>query len=86
MIVVKVELLSAVTGDTTLLNSVVIDNQGGTVKRRNYRCRSYRKRLDPELAIIGRKPPLREGQVLDHPSDQVSVLTLLRKSLEAMGY
>jgi hypothetical protein len=86
VIVVKVELLSAVTGDTTLLNSVVIDNQGGTVKRRNYRCRSYRKHLQPVQAVTERRKALREGQVLDHPSEQVSVLTLLRKSLEAMGY
>lgn len=86
MIVVRVDLYSAVTGDRTLLNSVVIDNQGGTRVRRGYRVRSFKKNLEPRDALLGERKPTREAMVKGHPSEAVSVLTLLRKALEEMGY
>lgn len=85
MIVVNVDLLSAVTGETTSLNRVVIANVSGGGRRRDYLVRSFRKGYDPvQHGLSGGVN--RTGKVLGHPADSVSVLTLLRKSLEEMGY
>lgn len=43
MLVVRVELHSAITNKVTDLGTMVIDNVGGTSSRGNYRTRTYRK-------------------------------------------
>jgi hypothetical protein len=86
MIVVKVELVSGITGETTLLNSVVLDNVGGTNARGHYRVRSYPKGRDPIKAVLHQHSFVRSGAVTDHPRLAESVLCLVRKGLEAMGY
>jgi hypothetical protein len=86
MIVVKVELVSAINGETTLLNSVVLDNIGGTNARGHYRVRSFRKGVDPVEAVYRANRSVREGKVREHPRLAESVLCLVRKGLEAMGY
>lgn len=85
MIVVNVDLLSAVTGETTSLNRVVIANVGVCGARRDYKVLSFRKGTDPVVTGLHRGVN-RSAHVLNHPSEQVSVLTLLRKALEEMGY
>ncbi len=84
MIVVNVDLVSAVTGETTSLNRLVIVNKSGGGKKRDYLVRSFRKGYDLRHGLS--QGVNRTGEVLGHPSDRVSVLTLLRKSLEEMGY
>lgn len=79
MIRVTVELESAISRDRDQrLAEVVIYNRGtGTHERGDYCVLSYRK---------GTKTVQREGTVENHPRLSQPVLTLLRKSLEAMGY
>ena len=86
VIVIRVELASAISGETTLLNSLVIDNQSGDGAKRDYRVRSYRKNLDPVEAILKGSKPTREGFVRNHSSDAESVLNLVSKALIVMGY
>lgn len=86
MIVVRVELHSAIDGRVETLGTTIIDNVGGTKARGNYRTRAWPKgALDPRRLLTSRKPH-REGAVNDHKRLAEPVWTLVRKSLEAMGY
>lgn len=95
MLVVRVELHGAITGEVTNLGTAVIDNIGGTKQRGNYRARSYRKGAWDRFAKWGKRQgwafiresePLRAGSVHDHPRLSAPVWSLVRKSLESMGY
>lgn len=86
MIVVSIDLHSAITGDITLLNQVVIDNIGGTQKLGDYRVRSFRRGVDAVASRLAEKGKVREGRVLRHRRLDEPVLTLLRKALQEMGY
>ena len=86
MIVVRVELHSAVTCKVTLLGSMVIDNVGGTVDRGDYRARTFRKGVQPEDALVGGRKPQREGRVNGHPRLHKSVWNLVWKVLREMGF
>lgn len=83
MIVVKVELHSAITGQVTELARMVIDNIGGTRTKGDYRCRAYRKGspLHPLKRNI-----IREGQVDGHRRLAEPVWNLVAKALGKMGY
>jgi len=83
MIVVRVELHSAITGETTELSRVVIDNIGGTKTKGNYQCRSYRK--GSPLHPLG-KNVTRKAEVIGHPRLADPVLTLVKKALDALRY
>lgn len=83
MIVIRVELWSARDGSRTELARMVLDNIGGTAKRRNYRARVFRGR---STADLNKGTVQREGQVLDHPSESVHVWHLVAKALSIMGY
>lgn len=72
MIVVKIELHSAITGKVTELGQVHIINDGtGTAKRGNYRVRKIGKR--------GRL--LTEGRVENHARLSSPIFKLLKKAL-----
>jgi hypothetical protein len=90
MIVVKVEIWSAVTGQKTELARVVIDNIGGTTHLGNYRARSLKGRdeeaLDKAMLRIQSTGTQREGKVIGHPRLREHVWNLVAKSLSAMGY
>lgn len=90
VIVVKVELWSAVDGERHELARMVIDNTGGTVNLGNYRCRTLRGRstdaLNKALAKISTTGTQREGQVVGHPRLREHVWNLVAKGLEALGY
>lgn len=96
MIVVRVELHSAVGNDVTDLGTVVIDNQGGTNTRGDYRARAYRKGAfkrfvgywtpSPAWALTRKAKPTRTGEVTNHPRKAEPIWSLVRKSLETMGY
>jgi len=81
MIVVDVKLDQYGLGEKiTPLARVLIHNDGtGTDLRGNYYTCAFRKGM-----LSGK--PQRIGRVKNHPRKSAHVLTLLRKSLEAMGY
>jgi hypothetical protein len=87
MIIVRVELYSAVTGEVTELARMGIHNIGGSVEKRNYGVMTWRGRskraLDRAMtsALVTRK-----GEVKDHPSEAVHIWYLVAKALRACGY
>lgn len=83
MIVVKVELHSAITGKVTELSRFVIDNIGGTASHGDYRCRAYRK--GSSLRPLN-KNVIRRGEVIGHRRLAEPVLNLVAKALAAMNY
>ena len=90
MIVVRVELWSAVNGQKTELARMVIDNIGGTVQRGDYRTRTLRGRseeaLDRALMSMDTTGTQREGKVLGHARLREHVWNLVGKALSGMGY
>lgn len=87
MIVVKIELHSAVTHEISNIGTLVIDNIGGTRSRGNYRCRIYRSnQIDIYQRMIKGEKPIRESVVTDHPRLSSPVQELVRKALHSMGY
>lgn len=94
MIVVRVELWSAVTGETTEIARMLIDNIGGTHTRGNYRCRTLKGRsrqaLDRAMVRTGGdgifRTVQREGRVEGHPRLREHVWNLVAKALAATGY
>jgi hypothetical protein len=87
MIVVKVELWSAVTGDVQELARMTIDNIGGTAQLGDYRTRTLRGRSAEDLhrAMIAGTVQ-REGRVLKHHRLREHVWNLVAKALSGMGY
>lgn len=90
MIVVRVELHSAIDGRTEDLGTLVIDNVGGTRTRGDYRCRMYRKgdaeRVGGARRLIPLAKPIREGRVEGHARLAEPVHGLVAKALKEMGY
>lgn len=87
MIIVRVELWSAVTGDVTELARMTIDNVGGTHHLRDYRTRTLRGRSRQALdrALLNNTAQ-REGKVIGHPSLREHVWNLVAKALTGLGY
>lgn len=89
MIVVRVELHSAITGQQTELARMVIDNIGGTVQRGDYRARTLRGRsrdaLDRAMRSLPRQVQ-REGRVVGHARLREHVWNLVSKALIGMNY
>lgn len=83
MIVVRVELWSAITGKKTEIARMHISNIGGTENLGNYECRTFRGRSAQELA---RQTRQRECQVRGHPRLSQHVWNLVAKALTGMGY
>lgn len=90
MLVIRVELWSAITGQKTEIARMVVDNIGGTVQRGNYRCRTYRGRSEEALHRAmtqgGAQNVTREARVTGHARLKEHVWHLVAKSLSAMGY
>ena len=89
MIIVKVELWSAIDGRKQELARMVIDNIGGSETKGDYRTRTLRGRnaraLD--LAMLGMPATVqREGKVIGHARLKEHVWNLFAKSLSGMGY
>lgn len=87
MIIIRVELHSAITGQKTELARMMIDNIGGDLQRGNYRARTYRGRsaetLDKSMAAGN---ATRETSVLGHRRLALHVWHLVSKALTGMGY
>lgn len=92
MIIVRVELWSAVSGEKTELARMVVDNIGGSQHHGDYRCRTLRGRsrvaLDKSLvsALSEQAGVQREGKVQGHARLREHVWNLIAKSLSSMGY
>lgn len=89
MIVVRVELHSAITGEQTELARMVIDNIGGTTQLGDYRVRTMRGRSSKSLdkAMFANPPTAtREGRIYKHPRLREHVWNLVAKALSAMNY
>lgn len=87
MIVVKVELWSAITGQKQELARMLIDNVGGTMQLGDYRARSLRGRDEQALdAAMIKGSFTREGRVDRHPRLREHAWNLVAKALLAMKY
>lgn len=90
MIIIRVELWSAVNGQKSELARMVIDNIGGTNERGDYRTRTLRGRsadaLDRALLNMDGGGTQREGKVIGHPRLREHVWNLVAKALSGMGY
>jgi hypothetical protein len=87
MIIVRVELHSAITGERTEIARAVIDNIGGTEEHGEYRARSLFGRSGQALDASWRcRRFTREGRVHNHPRKRAHVWVLVARALVALGY
>lgn len=89
MIIVKVELWSAIDGSKEELARMVIDNIGGTQTSGDYRARTLIGRSKPALDRALNTIPMkvqRNGQVIGHARLKEHVWNLVSKALSQMGY
>lgn len=85
MLIVTVELHSAITKETTLLERLLIVNDGtGTPARGQYQTFVGHPKQSNLLEIYFH--PLREGMVKNHDRQRLPVWTLVRKALESLVY
>ena len=82
MIIVKVELYSAITKRVTLLGSAIISNRGTSLdgKYADYDIAVGRKLDAKDLQKVYAKP-LRRGHVMGHPRRAHNIWRLVLKSL-----
>jgi len=83
MLVVRVELHSAITGKVTELARMDIANVGGTAQRGDYYVSVMRGRSREALAM---RKAHRNGQVKDYPRLRLHVWNLVFRALESVGY
>ena len=83
MIVVRVELHSAITGQVSELARAHICNMGAAGSLRDYGAFTLRGR---SRAALDRNQVQRRGRVDRHPSEAVHIWHLVAKALAAMGY
>ena len=84
MIVVRVELWSAITGKKTELARMHITNDAsGNLTWRNYIVQTFKGRSKEQLDKLSIQ---RTAGVLNFPSPRVHVWNLVRKSLTQLGY
>jgi hypothetical protein len=90
MIVVRVELWSAISGKTTELARMMIDNDGTheNHRRGNYNGRTYKGRSQDILhkAMLNMGPVSHVGRVENHARLQEHIWVLVTKMLISMGY
>lgn len=83
MIVVKVELHSAITGQVTELARMGICNIGGTRDIGHYSVETYRGR---STAALERRLRQRASEVRDYPRLRLHVWHLVARALSSLGY
>lgn len=83
MIVVRVELHSAITGQVSEIAQMHICNIGGTNTKGDYSCATLRGRSKEAFA---RRTAQRTGFVRGYPRLAIHVWHLVARSLVAMGY
>jgi hypothetical protein len=85
MLIVTVELLSALTGKRGKLGQLHIANVGGTRTRGNYHGKAYRKGVEPPLGMQA-EGVIREGRVKGYGRVAEPVWELVSSMLQDMGY
>lgn len=87
MLVVRVELWSAVTGQKSEIARMQISNVGGSATLGDYHAASYRGRSKGALdkAMLS-DSFVRQGRVEKHPRLASHVWNLVAKALDSMGY
>ncbi len=88
MIVVRIELHSAVTGKVTEIGKMLIANRGGNAHRGDYAARVLRRQeialdLDAEFREWEQEPFTREGTVFDYPRLSYNVWRLVSRALRS---
>jgi hypothetical protein len=83
VIVVRVELHSAITGQVSEIAKMHICNIGGTATKGDYHCETLRGRSKADL---DRRTVQRSGSVRNYPRLAIHVWHLVARSLVAMGY
>lgn len=80
MIVIKIELHSAITRKVTTLGQMIIANTGGTLKRGDYSVHVGNKK---DVGNLGKilKSPLRTGRVENYPRISYNVWRLVVRAL-----
>jgi len=80
MLVLKLELHSAITGEVTEIGRTIIANTGGTREKGNYTCKVARKRNEFSNKDTW-KEPLRTGDVQNYPRLSYNVWRLVIRAL-----
>jgi len=83
MIVVRVELWSARTGERTELARMRISNVGGGGNARNYAGETFRGR---DAATLDQGQITRRGRLDRFPAESLHVWNLVARMLAGMGY
>lgn len=82
MLVVKIELHSAIDGTIKEIGTMLIDNIGGTMERGDYRVRVGKKNHAGNILKVWKKPG-RTAHVLDYPRLSYNVWRLVSRALRA---
>lgn len=87
VIVIRVELWSAITGKQTELARMAIYNESGDGNSRDYSGKTYRGRDKKTLiqSMIN-DTVTKRGEVLRHPAEKQHIWNLVSKMLNNMGY
>lgn len=87
MIIVRVELLSAITGKSTELARMTICNDGtGDARKGNYDGKALRGRERYDYGDFLNAVPIRAGRVEKYARTTQHVWNLVSKMLQSMGY
>lgn len=89
MLVIRVELHSAVTGKVTEIARMLMHNDGtGTPNRGNYKAKTVKGKIADNMPAmeIRDSVPLREGEVKDYPRLGLHVWHLVCRMLKSMDY
>lgn len=90
MLVIRVELHSAITGETTEIARALIYNKGGTSDRGDYNAMTFKGRDGAAWTradiLAAKGKPLRKAEVLNYPRKSLHVWNLVSRALTAMGY
>lgn len=90
MLIAKVELHSAITGQVTEIARMIIANDGtGTGKTGNYWGRAAKGRTSEPMipaAIVRESRKLRHAEVKGYPRTRLHVWNLVARMLSAMRY
>lgn len=84
MIIIRVELHSAITGKSTELARMSIVNDGtGTERKGNYDIYSYRGR---DKETLDKRTLMKQGKISGWNRKEFHVWNLVRKALKELGY
>lgn len=83
MIIIRVELHSAISHRVTELARMKICNVGGTGTRGDYEAEVFRGR---DKASLDKERVQRKGEVKNYPREAIHVFNLVARALNTLGY